>query len=1083
MPQSLTHSSLGARRPGVGMAVLGAAWVAGWVGMCAWVVWFAHRQAAGPRQEAIQVWCRARVRYLHQDMRSAVASAEAATGLMKVFARFGPRSNSSLQYWGLGGCVNNASLLKYAGQANLIANYSSSCLSLLLTDSDRVTVEAITGYEVRSVLGLRAPRRDLYLVNLCGDAGQGYFLPPFTDFTPLVPPDVLTNLLAGKATAGPPVIIDTGYVASVFGIPILRHPLPPNASPQQMRESISTGWASVVHLEWRAHDILNMLDSGVALYSFAMYDDTQPGELVQILGPQRLHLESGPLVQLVLPERTVPPADHVEPFPEGLFGHTYEAHCSFQGAYPRWELVYAPMLLGLLVLLVALLLSTLIAVLAWKRRQLAEGVREMALCTAALERAERKKSETVANLSHELRTPIIGMIGMIDVVLGSALEEWQRADLRDASACAGETVHLINRVLDLAKLQAGRLQLEALPCCLPRIAQDAIALAAQDACAKGLKVTCHVDPSVPEVLMGDPTRLAQVVGELTAHAVSSTLSGHVAFHLWCIAPHPHAPHPHGPTTSPSSGHATATPSHTPHSCHSSQASRAPPAPPPASAWPQLAACVRRFPRPTRLACTPQPLAASQDGGTSRGEREGGMGVGGRQARGREGVGGGWGGRGRNGVGASSMVEAQGILQQGRHGAMTRNASTVDSSAEDPSTQVSSAGYASSSVEEQGGGGRLEREVAAWVEGACRARGEGEWMVVMACEDTSGGIPPAEMRWVLDPHGHSPHPPHASAAAGGAGGGQGERHGSKKCRSIVPRPSGTVTPLTADQRAAARPPWTPYPVRFLLSTSLVAEMRGTMAVLSDATTGTTILLALPMGGVEAALAAGQQVAGSSGLGGCTPCDAAAVVEPPALQQQAAPCRSLSLLRDSMGASMGAAVRAEAAMRIMMAGLWVAVVDDNLVNRMVARRTLQGYGAHVLLLHSGEDALHTLSTHAPSPPVHLLLLDLHMPPGIDGFETARQIRGMERGQQVPSMEGPTAAAGLENHVLEVGARRKGLCIIALTADLDVGVKKACLEAGMDGAVRKPIVAQELLAALTGAGFVAPSEQPLFCHSKSC
>ncbi|GJP41188.1 hypothetical protein CLOM_g865 [Closterium sp. NIES-68] len=62
---------------------------------------------------------------------------------------------------------------------------------------------------------------------------------------------------------------------------------------------------------------------------------------------------------------------------------------------------------------------------------------------------------------------------MTEELLESALEEWQRADLRDARACAGETVDLINCVLDLAKLQAGRLHLETLPCCLRRIAHEA----------------------------------------------------------------------------------------------------------------------------------------------------------------------------------------------------------------------------------------------------------------------------------------------------------------------------------------------------------------------------------------------------------------------------------------------------------------------------------------------------------------------------------------------------------------------------------------------------------------------------------
>ncbi|CAI5466234.1 unnamed protein product [Closterium sp. Yama58-4] len=154
---------------------------------------------------------------------------------------------------------------------------------------------------------------------------------------------------------------------------------------------------------------------------------------------------------------------------------------------PAWDLVYAPMLLGLLVLLVAVLLSTMVAVLAWKKRNLEAAVEETQLCTAILERAERSKSEAVASTSHELRTPIIGMMGMIEELLDSPLEEWQYEDLRVARACAGETVELINRVLDLAKLQAGRLQLETLPCCLRLIVREATTVADPIAPGKNLQ--------------------------------------------------------------------------------------------------------------------------------------------------------------------------------------------------------------------------------------------------------------------------------------------------------------------------------------------------------------------------------------------------------------------------------------------------------------------------------------------------------------------------------------------------------------------------------------------------------------------
>ncbi|GJP71306.1 hypothetical protein CLOP_g2149 [Closterium sp. NIES-67] len=124
---------------------------------------------------------------------------------------------------------------------------------------------------------------------------------------------------------------------------------------------------------------------------------------------------------------------------------------------------------------------------------------------------------------------------------------------------------------------------------------------------------------------------------------------------------------------------------------------------------------------------------------------------------------------------------------------------------------------------------------------------------------------------------------------------------------------------------------------------------------------------------------------------------------------------------------------------------------------------GYGAHVLLLCSGEDALHALSTPSPSSPTHLLLLDLHMPPGIDG---AQQVP--EANMAASSATDGAGEACAIDETVETGPLNQRLCIIALTADLDAGVKRACMEAGMDGAVRKPIVAHELLSALSSTGF---------------
>ncbi|CAI5520931.1 unnamed protein product [Closterium sp. Naga37s-1] len=197
-------------------------------------------------------------------------------------------------------------------------------------------------------------------------------------------------------------------------------------------------------------------------------------------------------------------------------------------------------------------------------------------------------------------------------------------------------------------------------------------------------------------------------------------------------------------------------------------------------------------------------------------------------------------------------------------------------------------------------------------------------------------------------------------------------------------------------SAVRPTFLSCPSNLSLQ---VAEMWGGMAVLSHASTGTTILLALPLGGGEDADGRGEDVgsrgedAGSSRGGGEGSGEEVGKLSAVAEEQEsgsqtaarpAAGARALVHAHTFPQAEMerGGVGEAERVVRGVVAGRGVAVVDDNAVNRMVVRRTLQGYGARVLLLPSGEDALQALSSATPSPPIHVLLLDLHMPPGIDG-----------------------------------------------------------------------------------------------------
>ncbi|CAI5962671.1 unnamed protein product [Closterium sp. NIES-65] len=275
-----------------------------------------------------------------------------SVGRVTVFGHFGPRSSSNLSYWGLAGCVNNNSIMSYSLKADRIANYSTGTVIMLLSDQDRPLVESITGFPIQSVLGLPAPRKDLYGVNVCGSINPDLPLQPFTDFTPLVPPlatghwwrasqafrsvlvvPIFRHPLPANASSQQ-IRDDLSIAWGVFVVPIFRHPLPANASSQQIRDALSIAWGGVFHLEWRTREIMQMLENGSSsTYSFAMYDNTETGELKQFYGPDKPHLESRSVFPFVLPVPVAPP-DHVEPFPEDMLGSTYEAHCGYVVPYP-----------------------------------------------------------------------------------------------------------------------------------------------------------------------------------------------------------------------------------------------------------------------------------------------------------------------------------------------------------------------------------------------------------------------------------------------------------------------------------------------------------------------------------------------------------------------------------------------------------------------------------------------------------------------------------------------------------------------------------------------------------------------------